>query len=485
MLSFVLTACTPEPLPGHGIVVADFGPAGVLGRRLAVEVARPGPAWAECTSPDDPEEHHLFESRHPVSHHEIAAVGLLAETAYDCSVHAAGFAEPVSFVTGSLPDLDPWIVSGETTGYTLFNTQDLCNPDEDPSYVLVVDPQGRVRWILDVGTDLVCDLDAQYFPGDPPRIHVGGGWASFANGQDNRGVFIDVDLAGDVLLDRTVPDFGKGFNHHSERLPDGTYLSLTAPEEAVGDLEYVGVGVEQWAPSGLVWTWQSQGLVEGGFEAVAGANSPFTANAVSLVEDSWGPAAWVSIYSRMEMWRIDKVTGERTHVFEHGGEFALFDPAGNPLPPSEFTFSQHHPQWIDGPTGPDQRVLLYDNGNNRPGGSYSRVAEYDLDLDARTATLLWTWTEPDWYDPTLGDADRLPDGHVLVAQGFNVKKTPESADRSEIVELVPPDDVVWRLTMTRPETPLYRADRIDACDIFGNLTFCPRLADRLDALSGR
>jgi hypothetical protein len=125
---------------------------------------------------------------------------------------------------------------------------------------------------------------------------------------------------------------------------------------------------------------------------------------------------------------------------------------------------------------------VYDNGTDRPGGSYSRVAEYELDLDAREATLLWSWTEPGWYDPIVGDADWLPNGHVLVTQGFNRCLDFFGDDVSELVELQPPDTVVWRMTWPTRDHTVYRSERYDGCAVFANARYCPAVADRIAAL---
>ena len=97
---------------------------------------------------------------------------------------------------------------------------------------------------------------------------------------------------------------------------------------------------------------------------------------------------------------------------------------------------------------------MYDNGQGRPvERPYSRVVEFRVDLDARVATRLWEWRDDGWYDPVLGDADWLPNGNVLVTKGFNVGRTPEIDDVSQVVELRPPDEVVWRLSWTDRDWP--------------------------------
>ena len=98
--------------------------------------------------------------------------------------------------------------------------------------------------------------------------------------------------------------------------------------------------------------------------------------------------------------RIDRETGERTHVIEPDGEFTVLDPDGNELSSEELPHCQHDPAWVDGPTGPDQRVLLYDNGNGKE-PPHSRVAEYDIDLDARTVEHRHKLSSEQWLSTFL------------------------------------------------------------------------------------
>jgi len=60
------------------------------------------------------------------------------------------------------------------------------------------------------------------------------------------------------------------------------------------------------------------------------------------------------------------------------------------------------------------RYLLFDNGNlHSP--SVSRGVEYELDLDAMTATLVWEFREtPDVFSHYMANAQRLPNGNTLI-----------------------------------------------------------------------
>ncbi|NIS54051.1 MAG: hypothetical protein GWN94_23625 [Phycisphaerae bacterium] len=60
------------------------------------------------------------------------------------------------------------------------------------------------------------------------------------------------------------------------------------------------------------------------------------------------------------------------------------------------------------------RYTVFDNGNlHSP--SVSRAVEYELDLNAMTATLVWEFRDtPDKYTHYMGNAQRLPNGNTLI-----------------------------------------------------------------------
>jgi hypothetical protein len=66
----------------------------------------------------------------------------------------------------------------------------------------------------------------------------------------------------------------------------------------------------------------------------------------------------------------------------------------------------------------DRHILLFDNGNFRPEGNYSRALELELDFKQMTSRKVWEYRhEPDLYVPRCGNAIRLPNGNTLVNFG--------------------------------------------------------------------
>jgi hypothetical protein len=466
-LGLLVGGCT-EPAP-LGLTGELLSPQVIA---LDVTLPRAGALDVLCTSPDDPEERLLVTSSTPAKHHAPRVPGLLPDTRYDCQIATSrGVAsDVVSLRTGEVPELPELLVDGAPSyAYSLFNTQlGVRGGKQNSGYVVVADPEGRARWVYEVGNQLIVDIDAARVDGG---FHIGGGWGWIGENLPNRGVFVDLNDAGEVLLRRDAPDVGLGFNHHSERLADGATLGLTFSDDHLGDVAWTGVGIELWHPErGVVWSWTSQELVDDGqvAEAYPEGGSPYHANAVAFVDDDVGEAAWVSLYFARQLWRIDRATGARTDTFGLRGDFTLYDTSGALLPEEQWPHVQHGPDWTE-----DGRVLMYDNGTHRPGQLQSRVVEYAVDVARREATLLWQWSEPGWYDPQLGDADYLPNGNILIAKGFILAASPASAvQASQVVEVTRDGEVVFRLSVGDPEWPLFRAQAIDGCDLFANGRYC-------------
>lgn len=161
-------------------------------------------------------------------------------------------------------------------------------------------------------------------------------------------------------------------------------------------------------------------------------------NAITLAPDG---DLLLSSRQFSDVLRLDYETGEI--VWRIGGP-------GDPY--NQFTFvddpydgfsNQHLPHLL-----PNENLLLYDNGNARNDHS-TRVAEYALDVENRTATLVWSYAPPegDYFSETRGSAQRLPDGNTLI----------NWVDRNPNIEIVTPaGDVVLQITLPQNHSS-YRA----------------------------
>ncbi len=470
------------------VAVSD-NPALVLEKRFAVTLDRPAPAWVSCTSEEAPEELHLIESIESTTDHELVLHGLLGDTAYTCTVTApcgdgARMEEIVQVTTDPLPASIPVFEAtrSDTTRphYTLFNDADVCL-DKDLR-LLVVDDHGRVRWYHDVPENLDMDLDAHLTTDG--NIYYGGGWGLMDFEAEDQGLVRIVDLSGSELLLRTEPAFGISFNHHSEPRPDGTHMSLTSALNDNAGEPFVGVGAEIYDPENdtVVWSWSSQQALDAGTlppPSKPGSN-PYWANSMSLVpEDDGSSSVYFSFFVADQVVKVDYETGEVDWIHGVGGDFQLVDATGESEGRGRWHYSQHDPE-IDG-----NRILMHDNGGDRPGERYSRAVEFTLDETTMTSRITWEYTEDGWLEPIIGDADRLDNGNVLITMGHcSCCWWALGEDHwSALVEVEPTtNEVAWRLDWPDDSHGSYRAERLDGCSLFANAATCPEVAERLEAL---
>lgn len=93
---------------------------------------------------------------------------------------------------------------------------------------------------------------------------------------------------------------------------------------------------------------------------------------------------------------------------------------------------------------PNGHLLLFDNGNYRPEGEFSRVLELELDFGTMTARKVWEYAPtPEIFSDKVSNVVRLPNGNTLVNFGFRV-----APDEPSLVQEVRPDGTVaWEQSM--------------------------------------
>jgi len=148
------------------------------------------------------------------------------------------------------------------------------------------------------------------------------------------------------------------------------------------------------------------------------------------------PATDHVLLSCMALGRIFKLSrpdGQVLWALGEGGDFQADPDAKHP--------------WFYGGHGlkrlPDGHLLFYDNGTVKRG--FSRVVEYALDEEARTATIAWeypgTFTGETWFNGAMGDVDPLPNGNVLIAAGNGV----QHQSPSRLMEVARDGTRVWQM----------------------------------------
>jgi hypothetical protein len=118
-------------------------------------------------------------------------------------------------------------------------------------------------------------------------------------------------------------------------------------------------------------------------------------------------------------------------------------------------FGQHDAQWIGRGIPGAGHILVFNNGDGRPDGSYSSVDEIGLPVDAegryshKPGTAFgppepaWIYTatwKQEFFSSLLSSAQRLPNGNTLICPGM----------LSRIFEVTPEKEVVWRYANPDP-----------------------------------
>jgi hypothetical protein len=151
----------------------------------------------------------------------------------------------------------------------------------------------------------------------------------------------------------------------------------------------------------------------------------------------------VSYRNMGEITKIDAKTG--AIIWRFGGRHNQFTIRNDPL--NGFS-AQHSVRILD-----NGNLLLYDNGT-RHTPQETRVVEYRLDPNARTADLVWEYRHsPPFYVPYTGSVQRLKSGNTVI--GFS--------NRGVVTEVDSKGAVVWEGTVMRdPDRAgdFYRAIKI-------------------------
>jgi hypothetical protein len=495
-LLLLLAACSPERTPGDSSNpslptngATDDPPAGPPGELidasattssmsqadLALTLDGPANVAVACTRRDEPEEVHLVEGAGD-GDLTLPLAGLLHGTDYDCAantVDPAGTPRTFSFRTpeavGELAEADAITdpALDMTGAYTVMNVRPECFGGSTTNYLTILGPEGESRWRYDLPRGM--NIGVEVRADGPDRLLWGGGQAPVGRPEVvdiHTGPVWNVSFPGseDVI-----------FHHDGHRIADGRILSVEQTE----DLGWEAFRLRLIDEAGTTsWTWDAEDAIsQGWLEAGDATNTdPHHLNWADVVQTDDGLVAYGSLCYAFLIFAVDVDSGQKLWKFGRGGDFTLRDENGAVLPDDEYPECQHGLQ-TDG-----THLLVYDNGLER---GYTRASEFALDLATMTATRTWLWEdETRFWEMYHGGVDWLDDAHerVLVAEGNN--DCGDVSDRpSQIAEVDRPSNkVVHRLVMRDVGHWIYRAHRLDGCEVFSNTRYCPALADRLDAL---
>lgn len=528
LIVVVAAACSDDEPDAASITSAELTDHAVsaISAVLTVETDAPAVVTAVVDGPGGAFELPATES---ATEHRVPVVGMRAESDYTITVHAepesggAADERTLEWTTGALPsDLPPIEVAVAdeermAPGVTVLNAMPWApDPEGEPpgpdGYVLAVDEAGEIVWyhtlplqVLDIdvtsrGTFLVTAGDSVI-----QEIDLFGAvlreWGTRVATE-----FAKKDLTGRPLETEATEPIAIDSSHHEiTELENGNLITLSTevieldaadaaslcPESA--EQSIVGDTVVELSPDGEVVRELSiadildpvehpgsemciQGMPIAPPNWFYPASSPTRdwthANAVELDEEH--NALLVSMRHLDGIYAFrheDKDDGKAGELLWSLGVTGTLELEGEP------PRHQHAHELQD-----DGSLLLYDNGNLRPGTAvgggtappYSRAVLYELDIDGGTARQVWehrdTW--PDGrpvYTPFLGDVDRTENGTVLITHGGG--STADGVLLGRIIEVVPgdspdgaDDEIVFDVTVGTGVAPdgwtLYRAERL-------------------------
>ena len=126
------------------------------------------------------------------------------------------------------------------------------------------------------------------------------------------------------------------------------------------------------------------------------------------IEIDWDENLIISNRVSSEVLKINRMTGDVIWIW--GGPLNEFSISGDSL--GGFS-KQHDVRRID-----NGNILMFDNGTEH-NPQISRVLEFDLNEDDKTADLVWEYIHPDELSShAFGSSQRLPNGNTLINWGL-------------------------------------------------------------------
>ena len=334
------------------------------------------------------------------------------------------------------PDLHPPIFrvatseQGTAPGYVFIAAKE----KKDPGGPMILDDQGQVVWFKSIEPVEAADFRVQRYQGKPVLTWWEGHVSKTGVGV---GKLVVVD---DTYKEIARFDTGRGVRsdlHEFVITPDDTAL-LVAYDALRRDLTSVGGPKNGWvydsivqevdiATGGVLFQWRSLDHVPLA-ESIsrkpakrASRKAPFDyfhVNSVDLDDDG---DLIVSARNAHTVYKISRSDGHI--VWRLGGKKSDFE-----MGPGT-TFGYQH----DARRQDDGTITIFDNSSTPPVAKFSRALVLKLDEKAMTATLVHAFEHPTKVlTPHQGNAQRLPDGHVMVGFGGEPYAT-EYTDDGQVV----------------------------------------------------
>ena len=450
------------------------------------------PPLLVCDEDASDPERHVKEGELQTSQ-TLTLYGFKASTRYECFVEVEDTdtlktSEVIGIETPALPTelnrIEITIPSSnaEATGYTLVGYgEQTQNWDYMSDYTIIFDAEGEIRWYWSGYS--AGDIDISFV-----NESVYGRDAIARGGQGGDYVVPNLlSLDGTTLMTATTEkvtstEYSGAFHHDAGISADGTSFFALVKQSAVNSEtggSYTGFIIKEidLLSGDNVWYWDSTGDgVEQG-ELPEGSDSnpdPYHANAIWDNREDGHLYLYVSLRSLHRVLKIDYDTRQIVWSLGIDQDFILLEKDGSPAEDGRWFFHQHDAQRHG------NRLTVYDNGKGKQNYGYddwfTRVAEFELDEENMTATLIYEYNESNWKEPVWGGYDTLEDGRRLIARAHcAVCVTADENNPSSIIELAAGDtpSITWRAEFTNDLVAIYRAEHIDGCRVFNNLRYCP------------
>lgn len=376
-------------------------------------------------------------------------VSVSADDVVDITVTKANNSAEHYYVRCLPPDFPPLTVTrpdDPTPGWYLFSP----STNSTASYAVITDDHGAVVWYRKnpaAGSTLLLDFKRL------PNGHLA--WKSFltgdfAFGTNPAGAYDEAALDGSVL--KTWKTVGSPTDHH-EMMPlaNGNMLLATyhirdiapaSPEraalDALGYAAYSKVAdnwIQEIKPDGTVaWEWMSENhtVIADTVAGLRGVPITFAVPGAGTVVD----------LGHLNSIDVEPTSGDLIVSFRHfdavmrirrnpGGlddGKVLWKLGGSTPNPVVSPGTVHLALVNDSMSGPhaqhDARVLanghvtMYDNESGLAGVATARAVEYTIDVNAETATVVWSYLRPDGeISPAQGSARRQADGSTVIGWG--------------------------------------------------------------------
>lgn len=368
--------------------------------------------------------------------HEVVVVGMHADNDYvlrafsETAAKEALQSQKMSFTTGSLPyewmtgELDVYKPESVNDGWTITN---LCTMTMQNHLVVVMyDMSGEVVWYF-TPNDKVARIDTEVSWVDDQYVLVG---PSVGQGDHP----FETDLLGNInwegpLQTGTGMSDDGSMHHVFHRVANNDYVTTynDVRDNIIGD-EIVQFDRDL----NTVWSWNFWDHYKP--PSRLGPGGTWThVNTVELDLDN--RYAYINAYAQSMFYKIDMDTGETIWRFGQGGDFDA-DP------------NVDYP-WYGGGHGVENvggdHWLIYDNGNQSR--RFSRAIIYELNESTMASTVVWEYkgddAEDQWFSMSIGDADQLDNGNILITAG----NAAQNQSRSRFIEVTPEGDKVWQLWM--------------------------------------